>query len=350
MKTGSCGTFVISWTQTEIEGEVAAPLDFLRVGVTWIWRGEALRIDGPRDLLILRGATGEAELRARARRALARLIGGPVAGDVPPCEADAGPGLSFAVTDGYALWRVAVIDSPRGRLLGFSGRIPPAGTELWVTSLDHPIRVAPEREAAGAGVICFAAGTRIDTPRGPRAVETLRPGDLVQTRDDGAQPLLWVGQRRISAARLIAEPALRPIRIRQGACGIGRPTEDLLVSPGHRMLVGGRAARALFNSDEVLVTARDLIDGGAVRVAHDLTGLCYIHLMFARHQILRANGMDSESFHPLAADMEAIEPMQRLALLRALPGIADNPAAYGDFARRCLTPGEAALWRHDRAA
>lgn len=34
MKTGSLGTFVISWSQTEVDGLKAAPLDVLAVGTT----------------------------------------------------------------------------------------------------------------------------------------------------------------------------------------------------------------------------------------------------------------------------------------------------------------------------
>ncbi len=40
-------------------------------------------------------------------------------------------------------------------------------------------------------IVCFAAGTLIDTPEGARAVETLTPGDLVMTLDHGAQPIRW---------------------------------------------------------------------------------------------------------------------------------------------------------------
>ena len=48
-------------------------------------------------------------------------------------------------------------------------------------------------------VPCFVAGTRITTPRGDVAVETLRPGDLVLTKDDGFQPLRWSGEREVRA-------------------------------------------------------------------------------------------------------------------------------------------------------
>ena len=41
-------------------------------------------------------------------------------------------------------------------------------------------------------VPCFVAGTMIRTPRGEVPIETLQPGDLVITRDDGAQPLRWI--------------------------------------------------------------------------------------------------------------------------------------------------------------
>lgn len=357
MKTGSCGTFVISWKQSEIEGEASAPLDFLRAGASFRWHGTALRIDGPQDVLVLRGAMGEAEIRVRAQRMLRRLIGfGPEAGPGVPCEADPGIGQGFSVTDGYDLWQGAVIEGAviegagaesavaedtAGRLLCFSGRVPPEGAELWVVTVE-PRRRGGAAHAPGGGIV---AGTRIETPEGPRAVEDLRAGDLVLTRDAGPQPLLWVAQVRAGAARLIAEPEMRPLRIARGALGAGWPADDMVVAPGHRLLIDGRAARDLFNDDAVLVAARDLRGTRGVRVAQDLPGARYVHLLCAQHQLLRAEGAWIESFHPLSAGPLALSPEVRMALLRALPGIADNPGAYGDCARRCLTPGEAAILR-----
>jgi hypothetical protein len=42
---------------------------------------------------------------------------------------------------------------------------------------------------------CFVAGTMIDTIDGPRTVDGLIPGGMVMTRDDGTQPLRWIGRR-----------------------------------------------------------------------------------------------------------------------------------------------------------
>ncbi len=48
-------------------------------------------------------------------------------------------------------------------------------------------------------IICFTPpGTQIATPSGLRTVESLRPGDLVLTLDDGPpQPLAWVGNSTV---------------------------------------------------------------------------------------------------------------------------------------------------------
>src|SRR5690606_12553513 len=62
------------------------------------------------------------------------------------------------------------------------------------------------------GPVCFAAGTPILTAGGPRPVECLRAGDLIVTRDRGAQPLRWVGR-----ASMAARGAAAPVAIAAGA-------------------------------------------------------------------------------------------------------------------------------------
>jgi len=209
-----------------------------------------------------------------------------------------------------------------------------------------PERVSDETRA---GVICFTPGTRISTPEGPRLIESLRPGDRILTKDNGPQEVLWHGQRKLTGARLYAMPHLRPIRFRAGALGIGRPDEDLLVSPQHRMLVQGAAARALFNAEEVLVAAEDLVNDRTVSVDARLREVTYVHILLEAHQIVWANGLETESFHPSATSLETIEPGQRAALFDVLPELAQNPQVYGAFARRNLSASEAAILRYDAA-
>lgn len=366
--SGASGTFVISWAQTELDGIRAAPLPSLIIGAQWRWWGEAVRVDGPAGLLVLHGAEGEAELHRRAARVVRRLIGAGGAGAFAP-ESDSGPfessphgdaGLpeqGFVVTDGLTAWQVTVIaaQGSAAGLLMFTGEMPPAGRELWV--VDRRLDQAGARASgprAEAGVICFTAGTLVDTPEGPRPVEAIRAGDRLWTRDDGAQQVIWTGSRRMTGARLYAMPGLRPIRIRRGAMGAGdwgeeRPERDLIVSPRHRMLLRGPAALALFNTPEVLVAAGDLIDGARVHVDHGLREVTYVHLLLERHQIIRANGLETESFHPANAALDMLDPVQRRALAALLPGGESDAGSYGDYARRNLSAPEAAILRHEAA-
>lgn len=353
MKTGYMGTFVISWAQTEIDGASGAPVDMLTTGACWRWSGEAVRVDGPSNLLVLTDAEGEADMRLRAARMVQRLLGAAVEGEAADALSYLPdlPDQSFTVTDGLNAYVITLVELPaaRARLLMFAGRVPPRNTDLWLVDSTLDLRPEPLR-LPEPGVICFTPGTLIDTPEGKRPVEALRPGDKVATRDDGAQELLWIGSRRMSGARLYALPHLRPVRIRAGAFGIHRPDGDLLVSPQHRMLLKGPAARALFNEAEVLVQAVDLVNGTSVRIEDRLPEVHYIHLMFERHQVLWANGMESESFHPASTALDMIAPEQRAGLLSFCPEAEKDPLSYGPFARRSLSASEAAIMRHEVAA
>lgn len=354
MKTGFRGTFVISWSQTELDGLDGVPIDKLRVGTAWSWNGDALCVDGPGDVLRLDGASDDSGLRRRAARSVQRLVGAAVQNrtDIERIEiAEPLSDSSFVVTDGARTFTVTVIEAgPQAPpLLMFFNAMPPRRTDLWVVhhSLGALTR-AGSAEAAG-GVICFTPKTMIDTPTGARPVETLREGDRVQTADSGAREILWIGSRRITGARLYVMPHLRPVRFRAGALGIGRPDRDLLVSPQHRMVVRGTAARALFNTPEVLVPARDLVNGGSVAIDTALREVSYVHLLLARHAIIRANGLDTESFHPADADLASLATADRGRLLALLPGIEADPHSYGGHARRHLSASETAILMHDAA-
>lgn len=357
MKTGFKGTFVISWSQTEIDGLDAAPVQSLSVGAAWSWRGDAIRVDGPNDVLRLDRADEAENLRKRAAKMVHRLVGAaletegprPEAGQ-PRTRAAQAPLMdnSFVVTDGGQSYTVTVIDLGGGNqpLLMFLDEIPPRDCDLWIVHHTLGGNAGGVMSEGSGGVICFTPGTRIRTPQGCRLIEELHEGDLVLTKDDGPQPVRWIGQRRMSGARLFAMPKLRPVRISAGALGEDVPDGDLIVSPQHRLLVKGAVAQELFNTPEVLVAAKDLINGQSVTVDLNLRQVTYVHLLLDRHQVLWANGMETESFHPASAALSALEEGDRARLLASHPELAYDPHTYGSFARRNLSASEAAILNH----
>lgn len=354
MKTGFRGTYVISWSQTAVDGIGTAPVGALNVGASWSWHGDAVRVDGPDELLRLEQADADINIRKRAARMVHRLIGAAGvdakrAGDTTHDRVQLEN--NFVVTDGSQSYTVTIIevgtDAPP--LLMFVNEMPPQNIDLWVVHQSYEGRKQDPKGPDASGVICFTPGTRITTAEGTQFIENLREGDFIQTKDNGAQEVLWIGSRRMSGARLFAMPRLRPVRIRAGALGIDRPDDVLLVSPEHRMLVGGRVAQALFNTDEVLVQAKDLINGTTVTVDSQLREVTYVHIMLANHQIVWANNVETESFHPSNTALSSLADGDRHRLLSQFPEFDYNPQAYGAHARRNLTESETAILLHDAA-
>ena len=188
-------------------------------------------------------------------------------------------------------------------------------------------------EAFPSVVPCFLAATRLATPDGPRAVETLRPGDLVTTLDDGPQPLVWVGRRRV-----VGRGSFAPVGFAPQTLGNRR---WLMLSPQHRVLLSGPRVELAFAVPEVLAPAVALVDGRRVR-RMPMGVADYVNVMCAHHHILIAEGGAAcESFLPgryiLGADAEAAAE-----ILALFPEMAEaSGRGFVPAARRLLSVGEA---------
>lgn len=179
---------------------------------------------------------------------------------------------------------------------------------------------------------CFVAGTPILTPGGWRSVCALEVGDLVETLDHGAQPILWRQHRTVSGRGPFA-----PVRLRTGFAG---NDEDLLLSPQHRVLLSHPRAEMLFSSSDVLIQSQHLLAHPDV-TREKCDEVTYVHLLFAQHEILSARGAAVESLHlgPYTVD-RLLGPNQRQVEM-LLSGDQGEGIKWHQAARRCLKSYEA---------
>jgi hypothetical protein len=195
------------------------------------------------------------------------------------------------------------------------------------TSGDRSLVAA--RSAVPRATPCFTPGTLVATQTGEVPVEHLKVGNLVVTRDNGMQPVRWLGKTQMFLHDFQAEPHLLPVFIRQGALGKGLPERDMMVSPNHRILVTNERTALRFREREVLVAAKHLSSPGVHTIQS--SGTTYIHFMCDKHEIVLANGVWTESFHPDDVSLKGIGNAQRLEILEIFPDLktASGREAYG---------------------
>jgi hypothetical protein len=284
-----------------------------------------VRVDGPSAILPLGPYEGEADLRKRAALTVRLRLALPHVPARPAPMVRQGPlfDKSLTVINRQTTWDVALIPRGAGRkpLLMFLNAIPPRRTDLWIVRHDTDLTTQAETEDTPKGVICLTPGTMILTPDGPRDVASLGEGDRVQTQDNEAAEILWIGRRRVTGARILAMPELAPVRLRAGALDRDVLDAGLLVSPGHRIVLRDRSPQAV----------------------------TYIHMMLAQHQIVFVNNVPTESFHPASAALAMIAPDDKDRLFARLPDLRADMGAYGGYAQRVLSVSEAAVLQNDRS-
>jgi hypothetical protein len=133
--------------------------------------------------------------------------------------------------------------------------------------------------------VCFLRGTMIATPDGEIPVETLAAGDLVTTLSGRAMPVKWVGSRHIDARSMQRRELAQPVCIRRGAMSTNVPRRDLMLSPDHAIMAGGK-----------LVPVKLLVNGATVFQRRDITDIDYFHVELDSHEIILADGAPVESY------------------------------------------------------
>jgi hypothetical protein len=162
---------------------------------------------------------------------------------------------------------------------------------------------------------CFAAGTRIATPRGEVPVEALRMGDEVTLASGGAAPIVWIGLRRVDCRSHPEPHQVWPVRISRGAFAPGVPRRDLFLSPDHAVFAEG-----------VLIPIKHLLNDESIRqVARDT--VTYFHLELPAHDVVLADGLPVESYLDTGGRISFENAGRVVALFPAFSSLAWE--AYG---------------------
>ena len=152
-------------------------------------------------------------------------------------------------------------------------------------AVDNSGAVSASPVTATVNVVCFLAGTMIATPDGERPIESLKPGDLINTAA-GPQPVRFLARSTRSIAQLQALGKM-PIRINQAAFGCLGPVRDTFMSPSHAIHFSGH-----------LVEAGALINGPSIEQLNDWTDtvLTYYNIELECHGLITANDLLVESY------------------------------------------------------
>ncbi len=158
----------------------------------------------------------------------------------------------------------------------------------------------------------------VTTADGLRPAETLQVGDEVMTRNNGLQKIRWIARVDLDWSTLRDRPQLRPIVIRKGALGHGLPEADLALAPNHRLMVGRDAPIEEIPAEDRLVSARSLLGSRGVFEV-DALGVTYVHLLFDQHEMIEANGVWTEAFHPGEMLRQSGDVARRAEVLEIFP-------------------------------
>ena len=182
--------------------------------------------------------------------------------------------------------------------------------------------------------VCFTPGTLIETANGARMVETLEPGDLVQTADRGLVPIYLVRHRTLDAEHLADNPNHCPVLFRAGSLGLDLPARDLIVSPQHRMVLRSPVVQRMFGEPEIMVPACQLVGRPGITRLSSAQSVQYVHLLLDHHAVVFAENTPAETLFLGERASESFSQREYDQIALHLPkGVADNMQPARQFVR-----------------
>ena len=192
--------------------------------------------------------------------------------------------------------------------------------------------VAPALPAFEQAFGAFTHGALIQTTDGPIAVEDLEPGMHLEAAEGRVSRLMWKGAITIvpGAPTLNEEPD-KLYRVMPDSFGLGRPVQDQTFGPHVRRLDRDAKIRGAIGAEAAFVPLSAMADGHSVIEVTPVAPTRVYHLACDEHVILRAAGLEVESYHP-GPETPLSLPEEMLNLfMRFFPHLGN----VRDFGRLC---------------
>lgn len=194
------------------------------------------------------------------------------------------------------------------------------------TQIAQPVYLTGSKPVFRLSEAGLTVGTKLITPDGAKAVEDLKGGDRVLTKDYGYQKIRCIAFRDVTLSR---GDDMAPIRMRADCIGNERPLTDLYLAPHLRIAMRHPMFDLMFGAREVVARAGDLTHMAGIDQVIGLKSITYVMLGFTRPQmvftgslVLDLGAANGRSPRPILSAAEA-----RLACSMMVPQIAGHAPA-----------------------
>lgn len=186
-------------------------------------------------------------------------------------------------------------------------------------------RALPAFEAA---FCVLKQGALVKSEHGYVSVEDVFPGDKLQLGNGEYETVEWRGSIAINPEDEAANAQTAQLtRITADAMGLNRPSPDLVLGHGARLLHRAPGIRRVSGSDAAFIPAADFDDGNTVIPLRPATPVNMYQFGFAKQRSLMVNGLEIETLHPGTAFNLGLRGESLRAYLQLFP----HKSSFEDF-------------------
>ena len=194
--------------------------------------------------------------------------------------------------------------------------------------LQETRRVARAHPAYEQAFCVLKQGAMVKSKNGHMSVEDVLPGDELRLEDGSYETVQWRGSIEMHPDDANTSHASTTLtRFTADAMGFNRPSPDLVLGYGARILHRAAGIRRVSGGDAAFIPAADFVDGNNVMALRPAASFTVYQFGFDGQRSLEVNGVAVETLHPGTAFNLGL----RGPALRAYLGLFPHKRSFEDF-------------------